>query len=289
MFNKNYYSAFCETNHISQQNHSVILGDFFPKAFSFYYNLDNLINYTKDVLFTAGFGMNNCPHIMTALQMFNIVRLQNYGFNTQIVLGDFDVMLARNADDSANYANKYYRFLSNLGYHNTVRNQFDSLEESRNAIWLSSFVDEKDLINTQEDILQHYNNDFVMDYKTKLSIMLMISDLISPILQNKTKHTISVSGLDESKYCLLAERVRTKMLLPGSIGGVFSKLLIGINGHPKMSKSKPESGIFLNESVDSILTKIHENDSLKTGLMEWIPMDMRIEDVILKLHDSWNK
>lgn len=287
-FDKKYYDEFCEANHISQHCYSPIITNSFLKAYSFFYNIDDHINNTKDVLFTAGFGMNNCPHIMTALQIFNMVQLQDFGFNTQIVLGDFDVMLARNADDSNSFTDRYNRFLSNLGYQNPIRNQFDSLEESRNAIWLSSFVDEKNLVDTQEDLLKHYDKDFVMNYKTKLSIILMISDLISPILQKKAKYIISVSGIDESKYCILAEHVRAKMLLSGTIGGVFSKLLTGINGHPKMSKSKPESGVFLNESTDSIMQKIHDNESLNNGLLEWVPKNMNVEDVIVKLHDSWN-
>lgn len=287
MFNKDYYNGFCEANHISQQCHSPIISDSFPKAYSFFYNIDDHINNSKDVLFTAGFGMNNCPHIMTALQIFNMVQLQDSGFNTQIVLGDFDVMLARNADDSKSITDSYMRFLSNLGYHNTIRNQFDSLEESRNAIWLSSYIDEKDLVDTQEDLLKHYDKDFVMNYKTKLSIVLMISDLISPLLQKKANYIISVSGIDESKYCILAEHVRAKMMQDGTIGGVFSKLLTGINGHPKMSKSKSESGVFLNESIDSIMQKIHDNESLYNGLLEWVPKNFGVEDVIVKLHDSW--
>lgn len=288
MFNKVYYNKFCKVNHILQQSHNHILTDSFLKAYCFFYNIDGSINDTKDLLFTAGFGMNNCPHIMTALQIFNIVQLQNSGFNTQIVLGDFDVMLARNANDSKSIADRYTNFLSKLGYRNTIRNQFDSLEESRNAIWLSSLVDEKDLVDTQEDLLKHYDKDFVMDYKTKLSIMLMVSDLISPLLQKKAKYIVSISGLDESKYCILAEHVRAKMSLSGSIGGVFSKLLAGINGHPKMSKSKYESGVFLNESVDSILQKIHDNETLNIGLLEWVPENMSVEDVIVKLHNAWN-
>lgn len=287
MFNEDYYNNFCEANHISQQILNDVLVEVFPKAYCFCYNIDNHVK-KEDILVTAGFGMNNCPHIMTALQMFNIVQMQDCGFKTQIVLGDFDVMLARNSDNSKRIVDKYYSFLTNLGYHNTIRNQFDSLEESRNAIWLSSFIEESDLLYTQEDLLKHYDKNFVMDYKTKLSIMLMVSDLISPLLQKKAKCIISVSGLDESKYCILAEHERAKMSLFGTISGVFSKLLTGINGHPKMSKSKPESGVFLNESINSMLQKIHDNESLNNGLIEWVPKNMRVEDVMVKLHDSWN-
>lgn len=253
LFTKDYDENFCKKN-----GYSFACPELQKLKYDYEYNFSYLDK--EDQLITAGYGMNSTPHIMTALQILRMVELQKAGYNTQIVLGDYDVMLARGFSDSEKISNTYKNFLLLIGYDDTngiLRTQTEAQSVAANIIYLSSKVQDEDFVFAKEDLVDYYkNDDNPMDFPTKLSIMLMLSDFISPILDGGFKSVIVASGIDESKYSVLANRLVQRLCIDGSIGGIFTKVIKGINNHPKMSKSKPNSGIFLNDDIDTIRKKM---------------------------------
>ena len=77
------------------------------------------------------------------------------------------------------------------------------------------------------------------------------------------------------------------MGLAGKIGGVFTEIVKGFNGHPKMSKSQKDSCIFLNDDEKTIKKLIldgaqHDVDSIQFQLAKVFLTNYSIEDLILK-------
>ena len=253
-FDNKYYERFCRDNAFSE-------GSSFHKAFGydFVYHCTGTEN-KNDTLFTAGYGMNSAPHIMTALQIVKMIRLQIAGYKTQIVLGDYDVLLARDYMDAKRIANGYEEFILSLGYdinQGILRKQSTETEVAANVVFLSSKLDEDDFDYVKEDLFGYYQGDVApLSFSTKVSIVLMLSDFISPLINKNYSRVIVTSGIDESKYVVLADKLINRLSINGSIGGFFTKVVKGLNNHPKMSKSKPDSGVFLSDDENSIKEKM---------------------------------
>ena len=106
-------------------------------------------------------------------------------------------------------------------------------------------------------------------------------------MSNEYKNVIVCSGIDESKYAILANEILNRMGLAGKIGGVFTEIVKGFNGHPKMSKSQKDSCIFLNDDEKTIKKLIldgaqHDVDSIQFQLAKVFLTNYSIEDLILK-------
>lgn len=287
MYTKDYYSSFCHQNGIEEKNQCEGLSRILPPAYSFSFNCSQQGRFVV----TSGFGMNNVPHLLTALQLYNIVRLQKLGVDTQIVLGDFDVMLARGYQEGENMAHQYMTFVKNLNYDihpESLRSQYASPTICRYMIQYSSHIYEEDFLRMNEDIDVYYNNRTSLDFPTKVSIALMVADFVSLLSEKRANHVVVLSGIDESKYPILAETVRDRLLIPGSIGGVFSKLVKGLNNHPKMSKSRKGSSILLTDDMSYIHQVLASDTILKQQLEEWVPQGEDLFDIISLLVNSWH-
>ena len=256
LFSKKYDELFCQENGFSAANQDLSV---------FFYDYEyNFVNCDNDHrLITAGYGMNNTPHIMTALQLVRMINLQKAGYHTQIVLGDYDVLLARGFSESERIAEIYMNFAISLGYDvnkGIIRTQTQATDVAANVVYLSSKVQDDDFEYVKEDLCDYYHRNerhISMDFPTKVSIMLMMSDFISPLLMGQYENVVVASGIDESKYAVLANLLTQRLEIQGSVGGIFTKVVKGLNNHPKMSKSKPDSGIFLSDDYQTIARKIN--------------------------------
>lgn len=261
-FDEDYIKTFCSTNNIDD----ISISRFELKSiYQFAYNMPQQIS-KKRTLFSAGVGLNSAPHLLTIAQLINLIRLQNIGFQTQVVLGDLDVILARkDTNPHDKLANKYKNFLIKLGYNlaqGIIRTQYEATTVARNLLLMSPYVSEADFDYVKEDLIDYYagsiNN--VIDFPTRISYLLMVSDFISPIMDQNYDRTVVCCGIDESKYAIWANNVLQRMGLAGNVSGLFTGITQGLNGYPKMSKSIPESCIFLTDERDKIYRSIIDGE-----------------------------
>lgn len=273
IFDEAYIRNFCITNHIHDISNSHCE---LEPLYQFEYNMPHEIN-KKGTLFSVGIGLNNSPHLLTIVQLINLIKLQKLGFQTQAVLGDLDVILARKDIDSHDkLIIKYKNFLIKLGYNlaqGIIRTQYEETTVARNLLLISPYVLEADFDYVKEDLIDYYakSAENVLDFPTKISYLLMVSDFISPIMTQNYDRTVVCCGIDESKYAILANKVLRRMELDGNISGLFTGITQGLNGHPKMSKSIPESCIFLTDERDKIFKSIidgkkHDQNSMQCKL-----------------------
>lgn len=124
-----------------------------------------------------------------------------------------------------------------------------------NLIYISNFIEKEDLTYVREDILNYYPPPNTM--ALELSYILMFSDLLIPIINGNYKNVVMCCGLDESRYSIIANKILHRMGVEGEIGGLYTFVPEnGLNGWPQMSKSHPDSAIFLNESIEQIHIKL---------------------------------
>ena len=264
-FNEDYYR-----NTIAQYNYNPF--DFAPMDFEFYSipkevmkakwlchsGIDQLRSDKNGFCITTGVGLSGIPHMGTLSQLLRAVFLQKNGFNVQIVLGDLDSYNARNKDLKYVLAlsKRYEHFICQLGFdasRGRLRNQIDFPEVNQRAYLLSKYVSDQDFLDTEEDLSKLYIKEKAyagITFSVKQAILLMLADFID--LSDQYSEIIVMLGLEEHKYVRLARTIVERMENAFSIYSMYSRIIRGLNGYPKMSKSIHGSAISVDMSPSEI-------------------------------------
>lgn len=273
-FNEEYYK---ET--IEKYNYNPL--DFAPMDFEFcsipkevmrakwlcHSGIDQLGTDKRNFIITTGVGLSGVPHMGTLSQILRAVFLQKNGFNVQLVLGDLDSYNARNKDLRyvVNLSKRYEDFVSRLGFDTSqgiLRNQFDHPEINQRAYLLSKFVSDQDFLDTEEDLSALYIKEKAYNgitFPVKQAILLMLADFIE--LSNEYSAAIVMLGLEEHKYVRLARKILERSESTFNMCSIYSRIIRGLNGYPKMSKSIRGSAITVDMTPAEIRSFIlNESD-----------------------------
>ncbi len=226
----------------------------------------------KRVIATTGFGLSGTPHMGTLAQMLRAVRLQHAGMPVQIVLGDLDAHNGKNIplEKTRELAAVYRRFMLRLGFRDNapsvLRNQYDSLSTLRRAYLIGNVMDEQMFALAEEDLHGFYaaqgKVDHEMSYRRKLSLNLMIADFAELLMDHGFDAVLVFLGIDEHQYVRFgAETLRRLSESDRSMDGkhyaaLYSGIIGGLNGYPKMSKSFPLSSISVDMDDSEIIDRI---------------------------------
>ncbi|MFZ4761530.1 MAG: hypothetical protein ACOYK8_01775 [Alphaproteobacteria bacterium] len=242
-------------------------GEYLKRKFVCHHNgdviSDGLLKGEKTII-TTGFGMSGNPHLGSISQIIKIVELSNAGIPTQLVLGDLDAMNARNQslDSVRNYARGFEGFARSFGYNTDtgiIRDQYSHPEINRTAFMVSNYLTDRDFEEATEDCADAYKKAGIYEgwsFGMKQSLTLMIADFIHLHTEDGYKNVMVMLGLEEHKYVKLAKTVSERMGLEMNIAGIYGRIIRGLGGHHKMSKSLPGSSINVitpDDEVRSIL------------------------------------
>lgn len=275
-FNEKYYE---ET--IRKYNYNPL--DFAPMDFTFsgipkntmrlkwlcHSGLNNIFDFDSTIV-TTGVGLSGIPHMGTLSQILRSIFLQKQGVNVQLVLGDLDSYNARNKplEFVLDLSKKYTEFIQELGFDKTkgiLRNQNENCEINRLAYLLSKYVSDQDFLDTEEELSELYINEKVYEgitFPVKQAILLMIADFIALDKMEHYKNIIVMLGLEEHKYILLARKILDRMGSDANLCSMYSRIIKGLRGYPKMSKSIPASSIRVDMSSNEIRNQIIYEDDL---------------------------
>ena len=218
------------------------------------------IKQEKKQIITTGIGLSGTPHMGTLSQILRAIFLQNAGFDVQFVLGDLDSYNARSQsfDVLNERVIKYTNFIRNLGFDDTkgiLRNQNNYTEVLQTAYLISRYLTDQDFLAAEEDLSELYKSKKIydgIDFKVKQAILLMVADFIHLGMVDKYDNVLVMLGLEEHLYVQIAQKVVDRMNLDMSLGALYSRIIKGLNGYPKMSKSIPDSAITVDMPEDRI-------------------------------------
>lgn len=231
----------------------------------------------KSVVATTGFGLSGVPHMGTFSQILRSLRLQQAGIPVQIVLGDLDAYNGKNIslDKTIRLADSYHKFILGLGFKefggSRLRSQYDSLSTLRTSYLIGRYMEDEMFNCVEEDLHMLYSDngkvDSTMTYRRKLSLNLMVADFLELITTDGFQAILVVLGIDEHKYVAFGRKVFEKMISEqgGEISfceysSMYSGIIRGFNGYPKMSKSFPESGISVDMTPSEISKMIEDGE-----------------------------
>ena len=260
---------------------------------------------SKRVIATTGFGLSGTPHMGTLSQILRSLRLQQAGIPVQMVLGDLDAHNGKNIplERAQALAESYRKFILNLGFKDTLpnrlRSQFNSLTTLRLAYLIGHHMNDEMFNQAEEDLHGFYAQkgkvDSTMTYRRKLSLNLMIADFLELISHDGFEAVMVILGIDEHKYVRFGQQVFEKVsagnpdLFHGkNYSAMYSGIIRGFNGYPKMSKSFPRSGITVDMSTRDIAELI-ENGEMVTGFPETNVVYQMIAAVSLYESDQINE
>jgi tryptophanyl-tRNA synthetase len=242
-------------------------------------NFANTLNAGERVIATTGFGMSGIPHAGTLGQIFRMLRLQRSGIPVQIVLGDLDAYNGRNTplEHTQKLEKSYRKFILNLGFNpsppNSLRSQYESLSTLRLAYLIGHYMDDKILGEAEEDLYELYLQSGEihagMSYSRKLSLNLMVADFLELLSHGGFKAVLVVMGIDEHKYVNLGRMTikRACAEYPDWFqdkyySAMYSGVMGGLHGYPKMAKSFPNSGINTDMSAEEIRKLIEHGETV---------------------------
>lgn len=225
---------------------------------------------SSDKLVTSGLGISGIPHIGTLSQIYRLDLLNRAGYNVQLVLGDLDAYCGKKTpfDYTQDLADKYMRFIQLSGMLSkdsaAIRKQVGDYSSLFMMYLLARFTEDGDFNDIEESLHEFYVSknkvDADMTFRRKLSLLLMTADFFS--VGQSYSSVLVMLGIDEHKYVRFAQKMLDKIDTAASsvhvpkINSLYTPMIRGLNGYPKMSKSFPSSGITLNMSNDAIFRSV---------------------------------
>lgn len=271
--------------------------DSLSQYFLCHYNADRLKDYKEeDVAIVTGFGPSNAPTAGTLSMIFRMLDIQRRtNFSVHAVIADLGFINFRetHVQHIVDTSQQFLRFIKALGFDETkgtLRTQ-NSLDLYRTFALSSSVLSLSDFIGNMEATTGLYNNLNLQgkDFSTLVHYVICVADILMPILRDRKKMVLVMSGIEEYYFTTIARLVIERMKESDKglsvfvsdepqICSLFGRLIEGLFPYVKMSKSIPESSINIGDSEDSIRNKIMNCSSRN----EHVILDM------MTLASDWN-
>jgi len=266
--------------------------EFLKDKFSCHYNLSkfNEVSKNKQHLVT-GFGPTNAPTGGTLSMILRALFFERKtGIDSTIIISNLGAFNSRNINiEKIDYlTERFIKFIRALGYKGELRthNNFDLLVASSLT---SKVLTIKDFLENKEATTNLYKRLGIQgkDFSTFVDANFTIADILLPSILKKKERILVFVGIEEYYFPKLANVVLQRFnkyyldqFVPRDvlISSVFSHLIEGLNGFPKMSKSILESSINLDDSKDDLERKILKCD----------PKDEKIILQMINLVSDWN-
>lgn len=215
----------------------------------------------------TGFGPTNAPTAGTLSIILKAILFSKSGIDTTIVISDLGAFNSRNVEmDKLLYLSEHFKnFIKKLGFIGEVRTH-DDFKLLRTAAVTSKNLSIEDFINNSEMTTKLYKLLGLQgeDFATLFDLNLCVADILLPILEKKKQAVLVLAGIEEHFLPKIASLIIERFIKNhGSfvngdefVASIFSKVLSGFNGYPKMSKSIPDSSISLENTEKEIRDKI---------------------------------
>lgn len=229
----------------------------------------------RETLFVASAGLTGTPHVGTVAQMFAVKRLNEAGFDTEFLVADYEKYAGsgRDLDVLQSLADDYEAFLDAIGYDGRVRTQYDATEVMHTAFRLAPWFEfERDFTFDVEptewieavreayeaDQFEHEDASESTEFAGRLTGLLCLADFVHPTLADGYDQTVFVLGVDEHALVPLNEHYAEKTPFEPAFEGLFTRMVSGLNGYPKMSKTIPGSAITMDMPPERVERLVHE-------------------------------
>jgi tryptophanyl-tRNA synthetase len=218
----------------------------------------------------TGFGPTNAPTAGTLSVMLGIVELQRQlDVPITVVVSELGAWNSRNVPWAQLEAvrDRMLRFLQAIGFDSqrgTLRSHLDHRNLVR-AGKIARFLARQDFLDHRESLLELYDDHGLLGSEVGLTVdsLYTVADILGPV-EGGAQRVLMVSGLEEAYFTELARLVLARQATAdilsldwqAEIGALYFRVLEGLGGYPKMSKSIPASSIHLGMDLDTLSERI---------------------------------
>lgn len=228
----------------------------------------------SDLHIITGFGPTNAPTAGTLSVMLGVIELQRrLDAPMTVIVSELGAWNSRNVPWSQLEAvrDQMLSFLRRIGLNETrtnLRSHLDFANLAR-AGKIARYLTRQDFLDNSESLLELYDSHGLLGSEVGITVdsLYTVADVLEPA-ENGTGHILMVSGLEEAYFTELARLVLERQEAAGdlslgweaTIGALYFRVLEGLAGYPKMSKSIPESAIHLGMPNDTLAERILTDD-----------------------------
>ncbi|QPV64867.1 hypothetical protein I7X12_09780 [Halosimplex litoreum] len=244
----------------------------------------------RRTLVATGVGMTGPPHLGTVGQFLTAVALQEAGLDVQFVLADLEPYHGgAPLDRVRRLAERYRTFALDLGFdpdRGRLRTQEGAREVMHTAQLLAPYYDpdrwtedagddsgdtdpppteweravreayeagEDDRRSGTAAVARPGPSSEAADIH---SAVLHGADFLHPLYAGDYERLVLQFGVDEHHLVGMARRFRDAAAVEGGVAGLYTRMIPGFDGTPKMAKSIPGAGVSLATSADEIRERI---------------------------------
>lgn len=238
------------------------------RRFAFTEDASTLVDATPaETVVSVGISLTGTPHVGTLGQIATAVELQRAGFDVQLLLADLVVYNGRGLDLGAarDRARRYAALARTLGFDEgsgRIQTQSRTPDVLHSAFLLApDYTDEQhepdyDPTAFETALAAAYEGveppSDASELSQRLVGLLLVADNVHPLLKSEYERVLLVLGADNVGLAREIDAVRARAGVAGSVDGLFTRLVGGLDGVPKMSKSIPGSDIHLDVAPDRI-------------------------------------
>lgn len=224
----------------------------------------------KDLQIVTGFGPTNAPTAGTLSVMFGVVKLRRQlGCPMTVIISELGAWNSRNIPWPQLEAvrDQMLAFLPTIGVdaaNVTLRSHVDMGNLVR-AGKIARYLTRKDFLEHRESLLELYDEHGLLGSEIGVFVdsLYTVADILQPV-ETGARHVLMVSGMEEAYFTELARIVLQRQQAAGdlglgwdaTIGALYFRVLEGLAGYPKMSKSIPDSCIHLGMPHDLLAERI---------------------------------
>lgn len=257
-----------------------------------------------DLHIVTGFGPTNAPTAGTLSVMIGIVELQQrLGVPMTVIVSELGAWNSRNVawDKLLQVRDQMLAFLRAIGFDETTGELRTHLHEGNltRAGRIARYVTPADLAEHSEDLNDLYDSHGLLGGEVGLTVdtLYTVADVLGPA-EAGARNILMVSGLEEAYFTQLARIVMARQKDAGdltlgwdaTVGAVYFRVIRGLGGYPKMSKSISGSSIHLGMGADELKTKIlSEAPEDQAGLLDAVTLASGwSEDRLRRARDAYD-
>ncbi len=222
----------------------------------------------------TGFGPTNAPTAGTLSVMLGVIELQRYlRVPMTVIVSELGAWNSRNVSWSqlTDVRDQMFAFMRVIGLDSQagiapvqLRSHIDQANLVRCGR-IARFLSRQDFLDHHEDLVDLYQDHGLLGSEVGLTIdaLYTVADILGPAEEGAAR-VLMLSGLEESYFTELSRLVLQRQREAGDLslgwqldlGALYFRVLEGLGGYPKMSKSIPASGIHLGMPDDEIAGRI---------------------------------
>lgn len=224
----------------------------------------------NDLHIITGFGPTNAPTAGTLSVMLGVIELhRRLDVPMTVIVSELGAWNSRNVPWTQLQAvrDQMFDFLRRIGLDEAqtrLRSHLD-FDNLARAGKIARYLSRQDFLDNSESLLELYDSHGLLGSEVGIMVdsLYTVADVLEPV-EHGTGHILMVSGLEEAYFTELARLVLDRQRAAGdlslgwqaTIGALYFRVLEGLAGYPKMSKSIPVSSIHLDMPPDTLADRI---------------------------------